>query len=210
MSHLYPIFLDLRRSAVLLVGGGGLAAQKLRTLEPTGADVTLVATRVAPACRRWTGAGTLRIEERAYRPGDLEGMRLVFAATDDAPLNHAIVAAARARGIVANAVDDPAHCDFHTPSVIRQGPFTLALSSAGAFPGLTKALREALEGWLPERDAAAVADLVAARRELRARPIPPAQRSAALRALAAGFRHRYLGAAPPLPERLPHEQRAEG
>jgi siroheme synthase-like protein len=67
-----------------------------------------------------------------------------------------------------NAADEPAHCDFILPGLVRRGVLTVAVGSGGASPALTRALREHLDGTLgPEW--AALAELAArARLDLRA------------------------------------------
>ncbi|MBI4081589.1 MAG: bifunctional precorrin-2 dehydrogenase/sirohydrochlorin ferrochelatase [Candidatus Lambdaproteobacteria bacterium] len=190
-SELYPVFLKLRDRPVLIVGGGALALQKARTLDATGARVRVVAPALDPALLAAAEAGRITVARRAYCPEDLTGAALVFAATDDGALNHRIVAEAEARGILANAVDDPDHCAFYTPAVVRHPAATLALSTGGAFPGLARALRECLDAWLPPGDAELHAALVALRRRLR-RELDPAARREALAALIAGVKARYL------------------
>ena len=94
----------------------------------------------------------------------------------------AVAAEARRRGIMVNAADDPARCDFILPSVLRRGRLVVSVSTGGASPGLARAIREALEGQFGA-DYAALVDLVAeVRGELRAagvgggepgKPAPP-------------------------------------
>src|SRR5690554_2105542 len=54
-------------------------------------------------------------------------------------------ASAEARGILVNVVDDPPHCTFILPSVVRRGGMTVAISTGGASPALATRLRERLE-----------------------------------------------------------------
>jgi len=113
-------------------------------------------------------AGRIRLVERLYRPGDLDGAALVFTALGDPHATAAVADEARRLGVWLNAADDPAHCSFILPAVVRRGPLTVAVASGGATPALTRALREHLETALgPEWGA--LAELAAeARRELRA------------------------------------------
>src|SRR5205823_2882335 len=93
---------------------------------------------------------------------------LAFTALDDAATTAAVAAEARERAVWLNAADDPAHCSFILPAVVRRGALTVAVASGGATPALTRALRDHLEASLgPEW--ATLAELAAeARRELRA------------------------------------------
>ena len=82
---------------------------------------------------------------RLYRPGDLAGYELAFIATNDAEMNAAVYNEGRERGVWVNAADDPAHCDFILPSVLRRGDLAVAVSSGGHSPALARAIREELE-----------------------------------------------------------------
>ena len=76
MTDLLPLFLTLKGRRVLLVGGGPVAAAKLRQLLAVGADVRVVAPEWTP---RSSGAG-VTIARRPFEPADLDGAWLVVAA----------------------------------------------------------------------------------------------------------------------------------
>jgi siroheme synthase-like protein len=82
---------------------------------------------------------------RKYQEGDLAGFQIVFVATGDRQVNKAVYHEGRSRGAWVNAADDPAHCDFILPSVLRRGDLTVAISSSGASPALARTIREELE-----------------------------------------------------------------
>ncbi|HXC16317.1 MAG TPA: bifunctional precorrin-2 dehydrogenase/sirohydrochlorin ferrochelatase [Holophagaceae bacterium] len=185
---LLPLFLDLQARPVLLVGGGSVARAKLAALRETGADLRVVATRFSTAFR-WEAKG-LRLQARPFAPSDLDGVHLVIAATNDPAVNAAIASEARARGIWVNAVDDPPACDAFFASTLRRGPLTLAISTDGAFPGLSRSLRLALESLLP--DEGPLHDLTALRARLRQHLPDPAVRTEVLRALLHDFETRYF------------------
>lgn len=156
----YPVFLDMRGKCALVVGGGEVACRKAAGLMESGARVTVVAKRPTAQMRAWADDGLVTLAERAYRPGDAAGMLLVYAATDDARANEAVYAEAEAAGALANVVDDPAHCRFIVPSVVRRGLLQLAVSTSGAAPALAKRLRRDLEERCPQ-DLAAYVELLA-------------------------------------------------
>ena len=170
------------------MGGGSVARAKLAALRETGADLRVVATRFSTAFR-WEAKG-LRLQARPFAPSDLDGVHLVIAATNDPAVNAAIASEARARGIWVNAVDDPPACDAFFASTLRRGPLTLAISTDGAFPGLSRSLRLALESLLP--DERPLHDLTALRARLRQRLPDPAVRTKVLRALLHDFETRYF------------------
>ena len=146
MTDLLPLFLNLARRRVLLVGAGPVAASKLRALLAAGADVTVVAPLIDPAIEQ---AG-VRIERREFAPADLDGVWLaVAAATPD--VNRAVAQAADARRIFVNAADDPANASAFLGGVVRRDGVTVAISTGGDAPALAGLLREAFDAVLPRR-----------------------------------------------------------
>jgi precorrin-2 dehydrogenase/sirohydrochlorin ferrochelatase len=140
-APLYPVGLIVAGRRVLVVGGGKVAAEKVRTLAACGAAVTVVAPDVDDAI---SSLDAVTVEQRAYEPGDAaNGYRLVIAATDDAAVNRQVHDDADGAGVWVNAADDPANCTFTLPAVLRRGKVTVGVATGGSSP--------ALAGWLRDR-----------------------------------------------------------
>jgi precorrin-2 dehydrogenase / sirohydrochlorin ferrochelatase len=157
----YPVNLVLDGRRCLVVGGGKVALRKVEGLLACGGRVTVVAPEVDPELRALDG---LVIEERRWRPADLEGMWLVIAATDDPAVNRAVYDAGQRAGVWVNGADDPANCSFTLPSVVRRGDLQVTVSTGGRSPALATWLRRRLEGEIgPEY--AVLLDLLATERD---------------------------------------------
>lgn len=146
VAEFYPIMLDVRGRDAVVVGGGAIAEQKVAALLEAGARVTVVSPAVTARLHEWYVAHRLAIMFRGYRPGDLKGRFLAIAATDDRALHASIREEADAERVLLNAVDDTPRCHFIAPSVLRRGPITVAISSAGRSPALAVRLRERIAG----------------------------------------------------------------
>lgn len=156
----YSLLLDMERRPVLLAGGGTAAAGKIGRLLDSGAAVTVFAPRLNPELREHVNAGRAKHVERRYREGDASGFSVVVIAGDDGADNSAIAEDARALGALVNAVDDPVNCDFILPAVSQRGHVTIAVSTAGTSPALTRWLREQMDAFLND-EVVALADLLA-------------------------------------------------
>ncbi len=169
---LYPIFLETKGRPVLVIGGGNVGAEKVRGLINGEADITLVSPELIAELQGHKDAGRIKHIEREYRESDLDGgWDFVMVATDDGAVNAEVAAAGKKRGILVNAADDPANCDFILPAVVRKGKITLAASTSGASPALARRLREELDAYLTE-DMPALADLLSeVRQDVRRRGI---------------------------------------
>ncbi|NVB83383.1 MAG: uroporphyrinogen-III C-methyltransferase, partial [Kofleriaceae bacterium] len=86
--------------------------------------------------------------EQPFRPAHLAGARWVVAAATP-EVNRDVAAAAAARGLFVNAVDDPSVATAYLGGVVRRGPVEIAISTGGLAPALAGLLREALEAILP-------------------------------------------------------------
>jgi uroporphyrin-III C-methyltransferase/precorrin-2 dehydrogenase/sirohydrochlorin ferrochelatase len=144
MTELLPLFLNLAGRRVVLVGGGPVAASKLGQLLATGANVRVV----APDVRQEIVDAGVAIDQREFVESDLDGVWLVIAAATPA-VNARVAAAAHARHLFVNAVDDPANATAYLGGVVRRDGVTVAISTRGDAPGLAGLLREALDAVLP-------------------------------------------------------------
>lgn len=180
-----PLVHDLSGETVLVFGGGPVGARKARRFAREARTVV-----VSP-----------EFEDREF--GDAERVRaapspddvpdwverfdpvLVVAATDDTDVNDAVAAAAQSRGALVNRADESGDRDAGSvvvPATVDDGAVSVAITTGGASPALSKYLRERIE-----RDidgAGAMADLTAElRAELKESDRPPDERRAAIRAV---------------------------
>ena len=187
MRALLPLFLDLVGREVLLVGGGPVAAGKLRQLLAAGAKVRVVSPLVLAEIAATPG---IEIVRRPFTPDDLDGVWLAVAAATPAA-NREVAAAAEARRVFVNAVDDPDNASAYLSGVVRRDDVTIAISTSGEAPALTALVREALDAVLP-RELAAWVGVAREQREIwRRDQVPMTMRKPRLlRALNALYRPR--------------------
>jgi precorrin-2 dehydrogenase / sirohydrochlorin ferrochelatase len=140
----YPLCLNLEERSCLVVGGGKVGARKTKGLLSAGARVIVVSPQMDASLEALRPHERLHLERRAYRPEDMQGVFLAFAATDDAALNRRIQKDAVDCRALCNIADQPELCDFILPAVVRQGDLTLAITTAGKSPALARRLRREL------------------------------------------------------------------
>lgn len=144
-APVFPIFLRLAGRAVVLVGGGRVAATKIEGLLRAGARVTVVAPEIRSELER-EGVTLLR---REFEASDLDGAWFAVAAGTHA-VNRQVAEAAEERRIFVNAVDDPPSASAYAGGVFRRGSLTVAISTNGDAPALAGLMREGLEALVPE------------------------------------------------------------
>lgn len=167
----FPVFLKLAGRRVLVVGGGPVAAGKLRALLDAEASIVVVAPDVVDNILD----AAVEIRRREFRPDDLDGVWYVVAAASR-DVNSVVAAAAHARGIFVNAVDDIENASAYAGAVLRKAGVTIALSTDGEAPALAGLMREALESVLPDDLEAWMACARETRKRWLAEGIPMEQR----------------------------------
>jgi precorrin-2 dehydrogenase/sirohydrochlorin ferrochelatase len=181
---MFPLFLKLAGRPCLLVGAGRVAEGRLMGLLQAAGRVTVVAPRATAGVQHLGKSGEIIWRRGKFTAQDLEGMMLVVAATSSPQTNAAVCQEARRRGVLCNAVDDPANSDFYYPAVVRRGNLQIAISTAGASPELAARLRQELESCFGPEYGPWVDDLRRRRVELLRAPMPVAKRRRLLRQLA--------------------------
>jgi precorrin-2 dehydrogenase/sirohydrochlorin ferrochelatase len=184
MERLFPMFVKLAGRRVLVVGAGAVAEGKIRGLLDSGADIRVIALEASSTVRQWADAGAIGLEERAFAPGDLDGVFLAVAATACSELNQLIFAEAGRRQILCNVVDVPELCDFFYPAVMRRGDLQIAISTSGQSPLLAQRIRKHLEQQFGPEYAGWVRALGNLRREVLDSDLPPERKWELLRSLA--------------------------
>ena len=141
----YPVNLDIKNRACLVIGGGRVGTRKVKTLVDCGAAVTVVSPEVSTQLEKMAAAGLMALEKRAYRTTDLHGKFLVIGATADEVLNRRIHADAENLNTLCNIADRPEICNFILPAIVNRGDLVLAVSTSGKSPAYAKKMRKDLE-----------------------------------------------------------------
>jgi len=181
-----PLVHDFDGETVLVFGGGAVGARKARRFAHE-ARVAVVSPTFVDA-----DFGDSEFVRAAPAPEDVPAWldaadpALVVAATDDDRLNAAIASAARERRVLVNRADRSGDRDRGSvvvPATVDDGPVTVAVTTDGTSPAVSRHLREELESVADGAGlvATVVGDL---RTELKERGVDPEQRRAAIRATA--------------------------
>ncbi|MEW5949651.1 MAG: bifunctional precorrin-2 dehydrogenase/sirohydrochlorin ferrochelatase [Thermodesulfobacteriota bacterium] len=141
----YPINLDIKDKQCLVIGGGKVAERKVETLLSCGARVRVVSPELTPHLQGLAEEKKITHAARGYQNGDLNGVFLVVACTDDPDVNTAVSSAAQENNILCNIVDKPDLCNFIVPSMAARGDLLITISTAGKSPALAKRLRREME-----------------------------------------------------------------
>ena len=144
----YPKFLGLTAKTCIVVGAGEVGLRKITTLLSHGPG-RVIAFDPAPPGDTVSGLLAKHSEftyiQHPLQAEDLEQAFLVFACTDIPQVNRQVAEWCRERNILCNIADAPELGNFILPAVINRGDLTLAVSTAGSSPAMSRRIRARLE-----------------------------------------------------------------
>ena len=145
----FPMFVNLKGKRILVLGGGKVAARKVKKLAPFGGRITVVAPQAQPELEAMPG---VEIRRHGFRPADLwPRPAMVIAATDDRQVNARASRLCRRFRIPVNVADNGPESSFLFPALVNQGNFSAGISTGGASPTAAVYFKERLEELVPER-----------------------------------------------------------
>ncbi len=191
MASGYPVMLHLHDRQVAVVGGGRVAARKVRQLRKAGARILVISPSATDELQSLAGAGDIRWRREAYSRDSFQSDMpvLVIAATDDSRVNRMVAQDAHRIRALCNVTDGSSErSDFSNMAQIEQPPLTIALSSQGKSPALLQLMKAQLADELPKErieDWATLADWLGELRAAGGKPSTQAQRGRLYRRLLA-------------------------
>lgn len=172
--------LDVTERLVVIIGGGAVASRKAKGVIDAGATrVKMVAPTFAPDVPQ-----CVERVVASYDSSHLAGAGLVFASTDSAEVNDAVLRDARARGVLACRADadDEEPGDFVTPAKLVRGSIVVTVSAGS--PALSAMIRDGLAERFDPRWKAMAEQMQTLRPMIRASGLDQTRRAAVFRSLA--------------------------
>lgn len=146
----FPLFMDISDKKIVVIGGGNIAARRVKVLSQFCRDLTVVAPKIHPDLLTLEEKGQIRVIRREYEREDIYDAWMVLAATDQHKLNEEIYSVAKCLGALVNVASNREKCDFHFPGIVKKNHFVVGLNASGmdhkGAARLKKRIEEAVEG----------------------------------------------------------------
>jgi len=139
----YPMMLNMKNKAAVVVGGGTIAYRKTLGLLQAGADVTVISPVIHSKMEVLFLNHQIAWKNKVFEPQDLHSAVLVIAATNQPQVNELVALSAGGHQLV-NVVDSQALSDFQVPAKLQRGDLTIAVATGGASPTLATVIRDEL------------------------------------------------------------------
>lgn len=153
-AALLPVALrGLAGARVVVVGAGAVGERKGRAALAAGAAVRFISPAATASVRALADGGEAEWLARPFRPNDLAGARLAFAATNDRATNAAVAAEARRFGILCNVADAPEEGDFHSAAALRHEGLVIGVNCEGGAPKRAVSVRDSIAEFLRTSEA---------------------------------------------------------
>ncbi|MFD1642439.1 precorrin-2 dehydrogenase/sirohydrochlorin ferrochelatase family protein [Halohasta litorea] len=187
-----PLYHDFSEETVLVFGGGSVGARKARRFARE-ATVVVVSPTFDDRFEEFDESEQAAVDRIRAAPEpeavgewlDRFEPAMVVAATDHTELNRAVGEAADERGLLINRTDRSGSRDVGSvvvPATVRDGPVSVAVSTGGKSPALSRYLRQQIETEI--QDAGAMAELTGElRSEIKESDYSAADRRAAVRSV---------------------------
>ena len=120
-----PVSLNITDKKILIIGGGNVAAKKIKILEQFTNEITVVADDISDEIK----TSKIIFNEKGYHKSDLAGYHIIYACTNNEKLNRRIKMDCEDMGKLINVVDNPVQSDFASPAIIKKGKMTVAVGS---------------------------------------------------------------------------------
>ena len=170
------MFMKLDKKIVTIIGGGNIAADKIKSLEGTGAVLTVVSPDISSEAKELLNQLNGKWIPENFKPEFIANSFLVIAATDNPTVNEQVYQTAKSQNILVNVVDVNDRCDWFAGSVVRRNDFQIAISGNGKGPAYLSYLRKNLEDAIPDDEELFLDALSEIRNKMKILQIPPAER----------------------------------
>lgn len=148
-NSFFPIYIDLNKKNVLLVGGGKIAYRKITTLLRYNPKITVVTKELKEEkIRELKGVDIIIGELDIVK---LDKYFLIVMATDDVTFNEKISKLAIEKNILINNATSKNMMNCRFTNIIETDEYQLAISAYGE-PKKSKKLKEKLEKFLIESE----------------------------------------------------------
>lgn len=142
----FPLFIDLSKEEVLVVGAGKIGMRRIQSLHSFTSHITVIDPKVDEVTKQYFITHKITYKKRPYKIGDCQGKYLVIAATNCREVNHQIGEDCKKAGSLAIISDCKEECTVYFPGIVRKENLVVGVTASGKNHKLaseiTKQIRE--------------------------------------------------------------------
>ena len=131
MALYFPMFVDISQKNVLFIGGGSVAARRVKAILDFAGSVTVIAPDVDPEIKQLAHEERITLHRRRFSDTDLDGADIVLVSTGHSGTDIRIAGMCRRNHILVNVASDETLCDFYFPGIARRDPLVVGVTASG-------------------------------------------------------------------------------
>ena len=159
----FPMYTNLTRQRVLILGGGIIASHKAKIMLNFDAEITAVSPRFCPEMENLS---SVRRIYSVWNESFLQETDILICASSDHTVNLEAARAARSMRIPVNVVDNAQASSFIFPALIHEDDLVISISTSGASPSAAQWLKKKIRELVPSHFGPMLSDLKALRPEV--------------------------------------------
>ena len=152
----FPMFIEMKGKKVLVIGGGAIAARRVKALLDFGCEITVLSPDLCEELAVASAGGKIRWQRGMYNLSKLEAeLRevpqpvFVLAAAPE-HVNRTVAEDCHFIGIPVNNASDRTQSDFYFPGLIKEGEAVIGVTSGGKDHKLAAALSGVVRTFIRE------------------------------------------------------------
>lgn len=145
----YPICINIQNKKIVIIGGGLIAERKIKGLLQYNVKIILVSPDLTNYLEKLVKEKRIKYINKKYSAKVIKNAFLLFACTSDSNVNKKIFSNVTRQKIMVNVCDKTKLCDFISPAVVKRNGLTIAISTDGKNPKLSKRFKEVMEDEFP-------------------------------------------------------------
>ena len=146
MKKFFPIFINLEKKDILVVGGGKIAYRKIKTLLNYGAEIEVITPQIVEQkIQLLFEERKIKITLRKFEDRDIENRFLIVGATDDRKLNKKIYELGDSKNILVNNITTKEDLNTRFCAIHRGEDFQVAISTDEGDPKRALELKKQIE-----------------------------------------------------------------
>jgi precorrin-2 dehydrogenase/sirohydrochlorin ferrochelatase len=135
----HPFIFKIEGKNILFIGGGKVATRKIESLLKSKPNITVISQDFSDKLQDLNDTKAIKTIKKDISKNDISSrFDFVFICTDNHKLNRDLAHRCKAIKIPINVADDPNLCDFYLPAVVEFENFTIAVTTKGKNPSLSK------------------------------------------------------------------------
>lgn len=144
-KEFFPLFINLNRKKVLVIGAGKIAYRKVTTLLKQGADIEVITLEIAE--EKFKLLPNIKLSFQPFEENMLNNKFLVITATNNSEFNKKIADLCDKKGILVNNITSKIDMNCRFSSVLETKDYTIGISAKGD-PKKSKSLKEKIQNLL--------------------------------------------------------------